>query len=125
MPKVFIADAPKTKKFRYNPIMRSLLPTALSILFTFLLVGNEVASANDGSPIEYRGMTTATSDSQDLLDLAATGANIVGYQIIWVGADTATVQEYNDWLDAQLTVIDALLSACQSSDQGSDTGSIR
>lgn len=62
-----------------------------------------------------RGMTMGSNETQDLVDLRELGANLVAYQIAIAGMTTAVSDvEYQAALDAKLSVIDQLLTACES-----------
>lgn len=58
-----------------------------------------------------RGMTLSPDVTEDdIRDLAEYGANLVRYQLAWNGpVDTASVAEYNAWLETALTKLGGLL----------------
>lgn len=62
-------------------------------------------------------MIPTRATPQDLRDLAALGANHVRWQLTWDSfptspADTASVQQYEDWLEKTLAHVDTLLPLC-------------
>ena len=85
---------------------------ALTIL-TFSLLPGQNAQAGPFRT-EYRGMTSATHNPQDITDLRAFGANLIEYHLVYPGpVDDASIEQYNAWLDTQLVIVDGLLVTCQ------------
>ena len=85
-------------------------------LFITLLITALISSSVHAAPFrtQFRGMTSATHNPQDLTDLRAFGANLVEFHLVYPGpVDTASIQEYNNWLDTELLIIDQLLTTCQ------------
>lgn len=63
---------------------------------------------------EYRGMTSATHNPQDIIDLKAFGGNLIEYHLVYPGpVDDASIEQYNAWMDTQLVIVDGLLATCQ------------
>lgn len=94
---------------------RSILSLCLLVSLLFFTVCSSAAFAEKQKTL-FRGMTYNGTSTQDLVELQALGANVLAYQIVWPGttSDSATVTEYQEWLNGQLTVLDGLLAGCET-----------
>jgi endoglucanase len=83
-------------------------------LLTFLLCSFLALDVPESAAItKLRGIQVATDvDAQDIAVLEEWNVNIVRYQLIWgAPADTATLSEYNIWLDQALDNLEGLMPA--------------
>ena len=92
-----------------------MAPGFLRIFFLFV-AAISICFEAQAAPFrtQFRGMTSATHNPQDLIDLQAFGANLVEFHLVYPGpVDDASLLEYSNWLDSELLIIDQLLTTCQ------------